>query len=387
MKRKVVVILCLILCFMLSCNDEALDRVLIQGGMDAASPKVIVAVDPERIDDVSEDNAVSEEILKEKKLSKEDISEIVDKAISDAQNYIESDVREYVDSSLSSGKEEILDYIQKTSEETLNASIAANESLIVNSLEEARAFVEKEAKDYVDSSLNSMQVETQNYIDRVAEETRDEITESLQNAIDLSLNEKVSQLESDVYQYLERETISQNTEKSSRDTFGTISGDIIRNGIKYSLVSDGYEVVGYVDDIHCLIIPESINGILVTSISPGAFKGSLTLTGDVVLPRSLKRIGSEAFMNAKGLDGRVYIPDTLESIGDRAFYGCDNLSGELIIPDSVERIGDEAFAFCRKLGKSIYGGRGLVEIGVDVFIHSGIEKSYLPFPISELIGF
>ena len=49
MKRKLIVILSLVLCFMLSCNEETLDKVFIQGGMDAASPRVIVAVDPDSV--------------------------------------------------------------------------------------------------------------------------------------------------------------------------------------------------------------------------------------------------------------------------------------------------------------------------------------------------
>ena len=50
MKRRIIVILSLILCFMLSCDEETLDKVFVQGGMDASSPKVVVAVDPDRVE-------------------------------------------------------------------------------------------------------------------------------------------------------------------------------------------------------------------------------------------------------------------------------------------------------------------------------------------------
>ena len=50
MKRRIIVILSLILCFMLSCDEKTLDKVFIQGGMDASSPKVVVAVDPDRVE-------------------------------------------------------------------------------------------------------------------------------------------------------------------------------------------------------------------------------------------------------------------------------------------------------------------------------------------------
>ena len=35
---------------MLSCDEETLDKVFVQGGMDASSPKVVVAVDPDRVE-------------------------------------------------------------------------------------------------------------------------------------------------------------------------------------------------------------------------------------------------------------------------------------------------------------------------------------------------
>ena len=91
-------------------------------------------------------------------------------------------------------------------------------------------------------------------------------------------------------------------------------------------------------------------------------------------------------MNAYSLDGKIYLPSSLNTIGDRAFFGCSSLEGDLIIPDSVESIGSQAFAFCVKLGKGVYGGKGLKNIGHDVFLSSGIKKSYLPPAVSKKLG-
>lgn len=57
---------------------------------------------------------------------------------------------------------------------------------------------------------------------------------------------------------------------------------------------------------------------------------------EVVLPQSLRRIGSNAFANCKALT-KIDIPNTVIRIGDRAFRSCDNLV-ELRFPPRVKRI-------------------------------------------------
>ena len=93
----------------------------------------------------------------------------------------------------------------------------------------------------------------------------------------------------------------------------------------------------------------------------------------------------EIRLYSSSLEGRLYLPSSLETIGEEAFYGCDKIKGDLIIPDSVRVIGDRAFADSG-VGKRVYGGKGLLEIGKDVFKGSGIDYSVLLPPISTLLG-
>lgn len=105
-----------------------------------------------------------------------------------------------------------------------------------------------------------------------------------------------------------------------------------------------------------LIIPSTIeaNGITynVTEIRStpnhglglptGAFENCKTITS-VTIPNSVKKIGPCAFSNCSNLT-RLYLSEGLEEIGAEAFDGCSNLRGDLLLPKTLKSIG--SFAFC-----------------------------------------
>lgn len=62
----------------------------------------------------------------------------------------------------------------------------------------------------------------------------------------------------------------------------------------------------------------------VVEIATGAFAGSPGLTGELVLPDSLKIIGANAFYDCTGFT-EVAIPDSVETIGNNAFYGATGI--------------------------------------------------------------
>ena len=105
------------------------------------------------------------------------------------------------------------------------------------------------------------------------------------------------------------------------------------------------------------------------SIDAGVF-GQAEFTGDVVLPKGMKKIARHAFSSCEGLksvvipagvteiqDGafsycrslkRVVLPDSLLSIGDSAFSGCESLE-EVLLPSGLRKIGAGAFRGCSDL--------------------------------------
>ena len=403
MKRKLIVILSLVLCFMLSCNEETLDKVFIQGGMDAASPRVIVAVDPDSVHSFLEGEITTldkEEIREEVALDEKEESQ-VEKVEEYPSLYslspdVISGMKAYLDSSLSSQKEEILGYVEEETGSVLS-SLSDVEALIDKALDDALLYIEGDVKSKIDEELTALKddvnnsiIENQEQLDTLSEDFKAYLeTEALsyiEARLALLKDEILSSLEKsyetkgvDVH-YIEDAEIE--FERATEE-----DADITLNGIYLSSGEEGYVVIGYEDGISSLVIPESIDGVPVVAIGERAFRDCSSLNGDVVLPKSIVAIEKEAFMNADGLNGRIYFPQSLKVISDRAFYGCQSLQGDLIIPDSVETIGDEAFSYCVEIGSAVYGGRGLKSVGRDVFTYSGVTKCHLPLPISLELGF
>ena len=403
MKRKLIVILSLVLCFMLSCNEETLDKVFIQGGMDAASPRVIVAVDPDSVHSFLEGEITT--------LDKEEIREVValdekeESQVEKVEEYpslyslspdVISGMKAYLDSSLSSQKEEILGYVEEETGSVLS-SLSDVEALIDKALDDALLYIEGDVKSKIDEELTALKddvnnsiIENKEQLDTLSEDFKAYLETEALSYIEARLALLKDEILSSLEKNYETKGVDVHYIKDTEIEFERATeedADITLNGIYLSSGDEGYVVIGYEDGISSLVIPESIDGVPVVAIGERAFRDCSTLKGDVVFPKSIVAIEKEAFMNADGLNGRIYFPQSLKVISDRAFYGCQSLQGDLIIPDSVETIGDEAFSYCVEIGSAVYGGRGLKSVGRDVFTYSGVTKCHLPLPISLELGF
>ena len=403
MKRKLIVILSLVLCFMLSCNEETLDKVFIQGGMDAASPRVIVAVDPDSVHSFLEGEITTldkEEIREEVALDDKEESQ-VEKVEEYPSLYslspdVISGMKAYLDSSLSSQKEEILGYVEEETGSVLS-SLSDVEALIDKALDDALLYIEGDVKSKIDEELTALKddvnnsiIENQGQLDTLSEDFKAYLETEALSYIEARLALLKDEILSSLEKSYETKGVDVHYIKDTEIEFERATeedADITLNGIYLSSGEEGYVVIGYEDGISSLVIPESIDGVPVVAIGERAFRDCSSLSGDVVLPKSIVAIEKEAFMNADGLNGRIYFPQSLKVISDRAFYGCQSLQGDLIIPDSVETIGDEAFSYCVEIGSAVYGGRGLKSVGRDIFTYSGVTNCHLPLPISLELGF
>ena len=94
-----------------------------------------------------------------------------------------------------------------------------------------------------------------------------------------------------------------------------------------------------------IVIPDTVDGIAVVRIGDYAFSGNSYITGNLIIPSSVKSIGDGAFCSCKSLTG-LWLSEGVESIGEEAFLDCRALGGDLFIPESVTQVGNSAFGNC-----------------------------------------
>ncbi len=130
-----------------------------------------------------------------------------------------------------------------------------------------------------------------------------------------------------------------------------------------------------------ILIPDTHNGVVVTSIRDGAFKDCSGISS-VVLPETIKTVGNEAFSGCVNLT-TVNIPDSVISLGESLFYKCGNLT-DVSLSASLTEIPEKAFYYCVRL-QNITLPSGIVSIKQDAFYECrALEKAVLPESIAKL---
>ena len=195
------------------------------------------------------------------------------------------------------------------------------------------------------------------------------------------------------------------------------------DGFEYYVNSDNTVTIErgkYTDDIiGDVVIPDTIDGRSVTSISYSAFEGCTRLTS-IVIPDSVTYIGENAFRNCTGLTS-IVIPDSVTYIGNYAFEGCTRLksinvgkdnekysskdgvlfdkdkktlllcprekTGKYTIPDSVTSIGYAAFNDCKSL-KGVVIPNSVTSIGMYAFCNcTGLTSVVIPDSVTYIGDF
>ena len=132
-----------------------------------------------------------------------------------------------------------------------------------------------------------------------------------------------------------------------------------------------------------LIIPEGV-----TEIKRGAFNGCIGLNGILSLPSTLKKLGNRGeddmgdegtdyyggvFQNCRNLTGNLILPDNLELIRGYCFSGCSGLYGELRLPAKLKRMGNCAFSYCSGFSGSLSIPQGITALPSEAFHNCGFN--------------
>ena len=127
----------------------------------------------------------------------------------------------------------------------------------------------------------------------------------------------------------------------------------------YELLEDGNaEIVEYVGEGGTVAVPDSFDGIPVTSIGYNAFSGRDDVS-EIIIPSTVNKIRRKAFAYCDGLERLELNCDEL-AIGGNAFEYCDSLS-EIVIAGGSVYIEIGAFHYCYALSRVELSGSITIE--------------------------
>ena len=145
-------------------------------------------------------------------------------------------------------------------------------------------------------------------------------------------------------------------------------------------------ITGYIGDLReftdkTFVIPSEMEGVKPEKIAYAAFQSMALTDWNIVLPPTLKEIGSMAFCYDK--IGAVNLPNGLKTIGQSAFY--NNHLKTLHIPSSVTSIGIQAFNVGQVTDGDIWIYKRTAT-GIDystIIGYSGANRNNLTVPTSK----
>lgn len=140
----------------------------------------------------------------------------------------------------------------------------------------------------------------------------------------------------------------------------------------------GYSVTGYEGTPTVVVIPDTHEGLPVTSIWDSAFESCDSLTS-VTIPDSVTSIGGSAFYNCNSLTS-IVIPDSVTSMGSGAFSGCGSLESITIPFVGATKDGTSNTHFEYIFGASSSGSNHYVPTSLkEVIITGGTSIGWYAF--------
>lgn len=133
--------------------------------------------------------------------------------------------------------------------------------------------------------------------------------------------------------------------------------------LQYKLIDDGsFCVSSYAGDEALVTVPETVDGVPVTVIADGVFRGHPEIT-EIRLPETLTDLGEFVFDGCENLRS-LKLPKSLARFWGYTFVRCGLESLEL--PDQLRSIPPFCFKDCKHL-KRVVCGAGLKKINAWAF--------------------
>ena len=104
------------------------------------------------------------------------------------------------------------------------------------------------------------------------------------------------------------------------------------------------------------------DNLIISGDSVVGVRDKTKLTGTLILPDTITKIGDKAFKDCTGLTG-ITVPDSVTQIGKQAFYGCTLLTN-ITIGTGVTDVGSYAFKDCTNLTKAVINCTTVPELGI-----------------------
>jgi hypothetical protein len=173
------------------------------------------------------------------------------------------------------------------------------------------------------------------------------------------------------------------TSYSSQETSSSSSRQEATEDLKFTLSSDkqSYAVSGYTGTSASVFIPETYEGLPVTSIGEYAIHGCIKLTG-ITLPGSLRNISANAFEWCTGITD-VSLPASVTSIGYGAFSGCTGLTSFAVDPANAKFERDGKALYSKGKVKLLQYAPGLTD---SLIRHRGYRYEHRPIRLLRVHG-
>lgn len=121
---------------------------------------------------------------------------------------------------------------------------------------------------------------------------------------------------------------------------------VTREDVKVEEADGALRLTGYRGPYQKLDFPDDIDGLPVTQVAEGLFRGN-RIIAYVHLPQGLTAVSASMFEGCNNLPA-IMLPPSVRTIGARAFAGCMELRDVYITAATVE-IAPDAFEGCERL--------------------------------------